>query len=258
MISTALNRTGHILGAICLLAAAGTLHADSNIRVNAGGPAYTDKAGNAWGADTGFTSTGTSSTGTFSTTAAVANTPDPTLYQTERFGNAATLEYITPVTAPGQYQVILKFAEIWFTSRGQRVFNIVINGTTVESNFDPFVAAGGANIAVDRTYEVDVAGATIDIQLVPVTSNPKVSAIEIDLPHTPYFRDQEIPAGTLDGNNTSFALTHAPYPAASILLLRNGVALKQGVDFNLSGKTITFTSSSVPQPADTLQAFYRY
>ncbi len=79
----------------------------------------------------------------------------------------------------GGYTVNLKFAEIYFTSAGQRVFNIQINGQTVQSRFDPFVAAGGANLAVDRSFPITVINGQVDIQLISVISNPKISAIEI-------------------------------------------------------------------------------
>ena len=144
----------------------------ATVRVNAGGPAYTDTLGNAWSADTGFTGGSTYATG-----AAIAGTSDPALYQTERW-NAGTLTYNFAVPN-ATYTVTLKFAEIFFTSAGQRVFNIVINGATVASNFDIFAQAGGANRAVDRPFTVTVTGGQINIQLVPVVQNPKISAIQI-------------------------------------------------------------------------------
>ena len=79
----------------------------------------------------------------------------------------------------GSYTVRLKFAEIYFTQPGQRVFNIVINGQLVAALFDPIAAAGAANTAVDRSYTVTVAGGQIAIALNPIVQNPKISAIEI-------------------------------------------------------------------------------
>lgn len=239
-------------GALFLLGAAAFLHADNSIRVNAGGPAYTDASGHNWAADGGF-----NGGGTYATAAAIANTTMPVLYQTEHYGNGATLEY-TAAVSNGPSTVTLKFAEIWFTAAGQRVFNIVINGTTVESNFDPFAAAGGANIAVDKTYQVTVTNGTVDIQFVPVVSNPKVSAIEIDPPAAANFADDETPAGAINGTNATFTLAHPPNPAGSVLLLRNGLVLTPGADFSISGNTISFAATNVPQPGDTVLAWYRY
>ncbi|MBZ5728769.1 MAG: S8 family serine peptidase, partial [Acidobacteriia bacterium] len=79
------------------------------IRVNAGGPAFTDPQGQVWSADTGFTG-GT----VFATTAAIGNTTTPVLYQTERYSIApAPLQYQFAVPN-GTYAVTLKFAEIFF------------------------------------------------------------------------------------------------------------------------------------------------
>jgi len=243
-------------GALFLLACSALLRASGSIRVNAGGPAFTDSTGNLWSADSGFTGGGTYGTG-----ASISKTSDQTLYQTERFSSNGTLEYTTTV-ANGQYSVVLKFAEIYFSGPGQRVFNIIINGVTVESNFDPFAAAGGNYTAVDKTYPVNVTGGAIDIRFVSVLQNPKVSAIEIDpvtiTPVIPSFVDEETPTGAINGVNNAFTLANTPNPAASLLLIRNGITLKQGTDYSISGKAITFFAGMLPQTGDTLQAFYRY
>jgi hypothetical protein len=75
--------------------------------------------------------------------------------------------------------VKLKFAEIYFTTCGHRIFNIAINGATVDTNFDPCLVGGGPNTTADRTYNVTVSGGQITISLIPVVENPTISAIEI-------------------------------------------------------------------------------
>src|SRR5206468_2673804 len=73
------------------------------IRVNAGGPAYTDMQSQVWSADTGYLGGQTYLTG-----AAVGNTTTPILYQTERYIAGNILEY--RFTVPnGTYSVKLKF-----------------------------------------------------------------------------------------------------------------------------------------------------
>lgn len=153
---------------VALLAAA-AVYAQTSIRVNAGGPAYTDQQGNVWAADANTAGA------TYSTGAAIAGTADGPLYQTERYG---ALDYVFTVPN-GTYTVNLKFAEIFFTAPGQRVFSVAINGATVESALD-IVAARGANAALDRTYNVNVTGGNIDIKFGVITDNPKVSAIDIE------------------------------------------------------------------------------
>ncbi len=142
------------------------------IRVNAGGPAYTDPAGQAWSADQGF-----SGGSGFATTSPIAGTTSAPLYQSERY-NTGALGYSFAVPN-GTYTVTLKFAEIFFTSPGSRVFNVAINGQPVLANFDIVAAAGGAFKAVDRSYTVAVTNGKVDVQLAPVVQNPKISAIEI-------------------------------------------------------------------------------
>ncbi len=50
----------------------------------------------------------------------------------------------------------------------------------------------------------------------------------------------------------------APSPPAGLQLFRNGLLMKQGADYSVSGANVTFYSASVPQPGDLLTAFYRY
>jgi len=71
------------------------------------------------------------------------------------------------------------------------------------------------------------------------------------------FVDLETPGGTVDGTNQTFTLSHAPNPAASLMLFRNGLLMRVGMDFTLATQAITFASGQAPQPGDTLQCSYR-
>ena len=74
------------------------------------------------------------------------------------------------------------------------------------------------------------------------------------------FVDGEIPAGTINGTNRIFTLAFAPAPAVSLVLYRNGVKQRAGVDFDLAGSTITFrlvVGVPVPLTGDSLEASYR-
>jgi hypothetical protein len=72
------------------------------------------------------------------------------------------------------------------------------------------------------------------------------------------FADGETPAGTINGTNSTFLLTHTPDPASSLLLFRNGLRMATGVDFTLSSNIVTFFVASRPQSGDQLAANYRY
>jgi hypothetical protein len=71
------------------------------------------------------------------------------------------------------------------------------------------------------------------------------------------FIDLETPSGALNGTNAAFTLTMTPNPTTSLLLFRNGLLQKLGVDFTLAGSSVAFLAGSVPQPGDLLQASYR-
>ena len=74
---------------------------------------------------------------------------------------------------------------------------------------------------------------------------------------SPLFVDAETPTGTINGSNTVFNLSHTPSPVAALELYRNGVLQANGVDYTLSGNTVTFGSNSVPQSGDLMEAYYR-
>jgi len=74
----------------------------------------------------------------------------------------------------------------------------------------------------------------------------------------PTYVDNETPAGLINGLNLTFTLNYPPSPASSLQLYRNGMRLVVNSDFTLSGQTITFFLSAVPQAGDALTAQYRY
>lgn len=144
----------------------------SPIRVNAGGPSFTEGPGKVWAADSGFIGGTSSSTGT-----AITGTTTPTLYQTWRT-HVNPFEYRSSVPN-GWYSVRLKFSENTVTAPGRRVFHVLINGTRVLENFDVFYEAGAQFRAVDRVFSTQVTGGQVVVQFLPVTNSAFVNAIEI-------------------------------------------------------------------------------
>lgn len=147
-------------------------------RMNAGGPPYTAANGRIFSADAsyaagsfGFVSGNANNVG-----GSVSGTPDPTLYTTIRGGNETAFAADLP---DGAYDVTLHFSEFYWKKAGERTFNVVIEGTTVLSNFDIFQAAGGWNRAVTRTFVVNVQDGQMNIELVGVKRQAIVAAIEI-------------------------------------------------------------------------------
>lgn len=154
----------------------------SAFAVDAGGNGYTSSSGIVYKADTGFTG---GRIGT--TTAAIAGTSDVPLYQTERYGN---FSYSVPL-ANGTYNVTLKFAEIYWTAAGKRIFNVTMNGSTVISGLDLY-AMVGKNKAYDVVVPATVTNGVLTIGFVTKVDNATVTAIRIAPTSAP-----ATPAGTV-------------------------------------------------------------
>ncbi|MBV8808938.1 MAG: family 16 glycosylhydrolase [Acidobacteriaceae bacterium] len=147
--------------------------ASTNVAINAGG-----NAEGSFGADEDYTGGKSFSTTATISTTGVTNPAPQAVYQTERFGN---FTYTIPgFTAGSTHTVRLHFAEIYWTSAGQRIFNVSINGTTVLSNFDIIAAAGGPNKAiVEQFTEPANSSGQYVIHFTTVTDNSKLSGLEI-------------------------------------------------------------------------------
>jgi hypothetical protein len=139
------------------------------VRVRAGLGAYTDKAGQVWAADTGFTGGNADHS-----TAKIAGTTDPALYQGERWGNFS-YKFAVP---NGTYTVTLKFAENTWTQKGQRVFNVALNGQAVLTNFD-ILAQVAPHTALDKSFTVAVTGGTLTAAFTTVTDAATLQALQI-------------------------------------------------------------------------------
>src|SRR5271157_2713179 len=110
-----------------------------------------------------------------------SNVVDPApqqVYQTERYGNFSyTLPHLVP---DSPYIVRLNFAEIYWDAPNQRLFNVLINGDPVLTNFDIFATAGGKDIAISRQFEcLSDSSGQIVIQLTTLRDNAKVSGIQV-------------------------------------------------------------------------------
>lgn len=63
----------------------------------------------------------------------------------------------------------------------------------------------------------------------------------------------EVPSGSIDGVNTTFTLAHTPNPSGSLILqLNQGFPAGGGIDYSISGDTITMVVA--PPPGSTLIA----
>ncbi len=121
--------------------------------VNCGGPALKTKDGVRYEADSGFSS-GLASDYGLVNFASIRNTKDSELYQTERY-DTQTFSYQVPVPSDGVYTLVLKFSEVYFSSEGEKIFNVRLGDVEVISDLDIF-AKVGKGAAYDEFVEFTV------------------------------------------------------------------------------------------------------
>ena len=164
------------LATIAILFFVFSAKSQTTIRINAGGPAYTDSQGQLWSADYGF-NTGTPSS--CAPAATVTGTADPQLYKSARWDPTHLPEMQYAFSLPnGVYRVTLYFAETCAYTAGMRVFDVQVQGNTLYPGIDIAKAVG-----VDRPFiESENASVTLGqltIGFVHHVDNPIISAIEI-------------------------------------------------------------------------------
>jgi hypothetical protein len=123
------------------------------VAVNCGGDDYTDSKGVKYEADNYFNG-GTSSDHGLSYS--IKNTEDELLYQTERW-SSETLTYSLPLkpNINGKYVLILKFSEVYFNMKGEKVFNVAIGKENIIRDLDIFGKVGKAE-AFDEYIEFEI------------------------------------------------------------------------------------------------------
>ena len=146
----------------------------AGIDINAGGGAT-----GSWRADQDYSGGQTYTVAQPIVTSGVSRPAPQSVYQTVRY--ASNLTYKVPnLSTSRSYVVRLHFAETYFTAARQRIFDIAINGAQLVTNFDIFAAAGGADIAVVKSFPIwaDSSG-TITIQMTATANNAAIAGIEI-------------------------------------------------------------------------------
>ena len=143
------------------------------IRIKAGTfKPLVDHDGNLWLPDQGFADGDTVER----PYVAIANTRDPELYRSERYG-MTSFSYPVP---NGKYVVKLHFAETYedITGPGKRVFTYIVEGHEFK-DFDVWAEAGGAQRAFVQTVTVEVSDGRLDIYFIHQQQNPQINGIEI-------------------------------------------------------------------------------
>lgn len=147
-------------------------------RINAGGAQLTNSIGT-FAADAYYSP---APGNTSSSSAAINGTSNGAIYQSERYGTNGTFSYAFPVNN-GNYNVVLHFAEFYWSAAKQRVFSVRMEGNKVLDKYDIFQDVGGFT-AISKTFVVNVTDGVlnIDFSSLPIdggVDQPKVSAIEV-------------------------------------------------------------------------------
>jgi glucosylceramidase len=111
-------------------------------------------------------------------TSGVSNPAPQAVYQNERYGN---FSYVCPgLQAGAAYTVRLHFAETFWSSAGQRIFNVTANGSQVLSHFDIVGAAGARDRAIVKQFALSAdSGGQITLQFSSVVDYAKIDGIEV-------------------------------------------------------------------------------
>ena len=139
------------------------------LAINSGGNAFTAADGQDYEADRSATG------GTiFTTTNAIAGTDDDSLYQSERWG---TFSYAFTVP-DGDYELTLKFAEIFAATNNPSVMDVSVEGNLVLDNLN-LIDEVGRFAAYDRTFPVTVADGQLNLTFTNVSRYAKLSAFTL-------------------------------------------------------------------------------
>jgi trimeric autotransporter adhesin len=134
-------------------------------------------------------------------TSAVSHPAPQGVYETEHWGASDwAVPNLNPTT---RYILRLHFAENTFSAAGKRLFNVVVNGERVLTDYDIFATAGAMNKAVVENFIVkpDENG-IVAIQFVPGSADqPTVGGIEL-IPGDSDERDEDdAPATVVQGSS---------------------------------------------------------
>ena len=155
------------------------------IRINVGGPSYTDQEGNLWEADRGYHRGGwgclsMATTDVLSTADRIEGTEDPLLFQAVRMGEEMRYRFDLP---DGRYRVRLLFAEIYWESSDAEQQDVYLQGKKVLRGFNIFDEAGH-DVGLEKTFKTEVTQEGLEIRFVgvslPMHSGARVCGIDVE------------------------------------------------------------------------------
>ena len=129
------------------------------IAINCGGPEFRTKSGVTYQKDKYFIGGEASD---FGINSEIKNTKDKEIYQTERW-STEDLIYEKKKKKEGKYVLVLKFSEVYFNSKGEKIFDFNIGDETILADIDIY-AKVGKNIAYDEYISFELKNNKIYIE----------------------------------------------------------------------------------------------
>jgi hypothetical protein len=129
------------------------------IAINYVGPEFRTKAGVTYQKDNYFNGGEPSD---FGTNSEIKNTKDKEIYQTERW-STEDLVYNIPLKKPGKYVLVLKFSEVYFNNKNEKVFDFKFGDETILENIDIYSKVGKNN-AYDEFIEFELKNKQIYVE----------------------------------------------------------------------------------------------
>lgn len=109
----------------------------------------------------------------------VADPAPQSVYQTNRYGEDFSY-VLTGLSPHATYTLRMDFAEIFWGTPGQRIFNVAANGSQLLNNFDVYAEAGGNFKGLARSFDVTAdASGTMTLKFTAVADYAMVSGIQI-------------------------------------------------------------------------------
>lgn len=175
---------------------------DVEIAINCGGEEYKTKTGVTYQKDNYYDGGEISD---FGKTFDIKNTKDVEIYQTERWSQK-DLVYKIPLKKQGKFVLVLKFSEVYFNNKGEKIFDVKLGDKKIVQDLDIYEKVGKAS-AYDEyiQFEVKNNNVYIDNKLIndaykdgkiiltfakSEADNPKINAILVvkgTLQDTDYF-----------------------------------------------------------------------
>jgi hypothetical protein len=218
---------------------------DTLYRVNVGGNRITGTP--AWAIDSKLNPSPYGvSTGSIYKTSATIDMTDPSIpagtpaamLQNHRYDSAGGSEMTWSFpTTPGSYEVRLYFAETTSTTAvaGGRVFSVQAEGKTKIQSLDVFSAAGAANKAIMRKFNI-TADTSLDLTFLTEVNRPMVAGIEII---------QQAPQSILEIDPTSLTATVAAGSAVNHDLTMSNGGFAGAPALDVTGTSVSGTASSM-------------